>query len=270
VDVRYAQLRNQLYSVSYKFRAGNFSFEPYALYRVTRDLQNWWEAATIVYFKEKIWLGGSYHSTQGAGFFLGLDVKEKLRVGYSFELPPVNKEFVSVNSHEIQLNIRLGKKKVFKWASRFEEKGQVEVAVWGEGISPVVNDTVKTQPPVMAEVDKTIKESAVEKKEVFQGPIKDVKVAEQARPATRPPIQEVLAPGFYIIAGSFRSIEYAHAFGKKLNNSGVAGARVGFNKVNSMQCVYVFSSFDLEECKKALDQLRLKQATKDVWILKIP
>jgi len=109
-----SQLKNQFYSLSYKieFGTGVVSVEPYFLYRLNRDDQNSWEAVSIIYFKDKIWAGGSYHETQGVGFFFGMLIKEKLKFGYSYELPPIDKEFASTSSHEFHINLRLGKKKV--------------------------------------------------------------------------------------------------------------------------------------------------------------
>jgi len=271
VNTRYAQLRNQLYSVSYKFHAGDFSIEPYAMYRITRDLQNWWEGATVVYYREKIWLGASYHSTLGAGFFLGVDVMEKLRVSYSYELPPVNKEFASMNSHEIQLQIRLGKKRDFKWAYRFE-KGQAEYAIAAKSVPPVADNTVKPKAPVGDKDENIIDKSGVE---ILQGQpdaieMKVVQPTETNRLSPGLPKQEVLSPGFYVIAGSFGTLDNALRFIKKLSDSGIADVHAGLNKVNNVQYVYVFSSHDFNECLNVRNQYRLKEVTKDVWILKIP
>ena len=265
VNVRYAQFRNQLYSVSYKFQAGNFSFEPYAMYRVTRDLQNWWEGAAVVYFKEMIWLGGSYHSTQGVGLFLGFDVKEKLRVGYSYELPPVNKEFISVNSHEVQLQIRLGKKKVFKWASRYEEKQKAEMAKVTPFSPKIVSDTLTEQTPIIIKEEKSVADPIVAEKR--EEPVKQ-KVTEAIIPS-RPPVQATLAPGLYIIAGLFRSMDNALAMRQKLIDQGYDDTQAGLNPKNNMHCVYVFSGYDSEECKQVLQRLRLKEATAQAWLLKI-
>jgi hypothetical protein len=83
-----SNLRNRLYSASYRFKLGptqNFSLEPYFLYRQTEDgLQDSWEAATVVYFKDKIWTGGSYNQNNGLALFLGLTLKEKLVFIYSY------------------------------------------------------------------------------------------------------------------------------------------------------------------------------------------
>jgi type IX secretion system PorP/SprF family membrane protein len=107
-----SQLLNQLYSLSYKMVLTEvISLEPYALYRLARDFQNSWEAACLVYFKDKIWTGASYHSTQGVGFFLGMSISNKFRFGYSYELPPFDEQFISTSSHELQLNMRVSGKK---------------------------------------------------------------------------------------------------------------------------------------------------------------
>lgn len=266
VNVRYAQFRNQLYSISYKFQAGNFSLEPYAMYRVTRDLQNWWEGAAVVYFKEMIWLGGSYHSTQGVGLFLGFDVKEKLRVGYSYELPPVNKEFISVNSHEVQLQIRLGKKKVFKWASRYEAKQKAEMAKVTPFSPKIVSDTLTEQTPIIIKEEKSIADPIVTEKR--EKPLKQ-QVTVAVILLSKPPVQSTLSPGLYVIAGSFRTKDSAHLLVRKLSNLGYAVTQVGLNAGNNLYYLYVYSSYDLEECRKVLDQLRLKEATRNAWLLKI-
>jgi type IX secretion system PorP/SprF family membrane protein len=267
VNVSYSQFRNQLYSMSYKIFAGNFSFEPYALYRVNRDLQNWWEGAMLVYFKEKIWTGASYNNTQGLGFFLGMDFNEKFRFGYSYELPPVGTEFVSTSSHELHLKLRLGKKRDFKWAARFEKQNKAEVANF-ELTPAIVRDTIKAAP---LQTEKEIQPTVIEPVITKQADIKEqVIAAEENKTPSRPPVQPVLAPGYYIIAASFNSTEYAQAFVKKLESAGVKSPHIGLNTANKMQYVYVYSSYDIAECRKVRDQLRLKQATKDVWILNIP
>ena len=121
-DNEFSQLINQLYSLSYKIEVsqGLFYIEPYFLYRLARDNQNSWEAATLINFKEKIWTGAAYHSTQGIAFFLGMAIN-KFRFGYSYELPPTNGEFTSTSSHELQLNLRIGERKTLVRKPNYEQ-----------------------------------------------------------------------------------------------------------------------------------------------------
>lgn len=269
VNTHYSQLRNQLYSASYKFNAGSFSFEPYALYRMNRDLQNWWEAATLVYFKEKIWTGASYNSAQGLGFFLGADIKEKLRFGYSYEMPLANSEFISTSSHEVHLRLRMGKKRVFKWAARFEPEKTITKAA-----EPTKEETalvLKIEPDLVPAKPK--EETVIiplKKEEVVAEPAaKIIDNKEAPYVNARPPEQATLAAGLYVIAGSFQSLDYAKAHQKRLGVLGYRDVKSGMNPGNKLFYVYVFSSYDLEECRKMRDQLRLKEATKAAWILKI-
>jgi type IX secretion system PorP/SprF family membrane protein len=266
VNVRYAQFRNQLYSFSYKFYSGYFSFEPYALYRVNRDLQNWWEVATIVSFKEMINTGVSYHSTQGLGFFVGFEFKEKARLSYSYEIPIANNEFTSTSSHEVQLQLRLGKKRNFRWAARYVKPEQViaedklaakEESVVTKADTAVNKSAQQNQMAVIPEEKKTVEEpkkTIVEKSEV--GSIK-------------PPVQSTLTKGLYVIAGSFKTQNFATAHQKKLIALGYGDVNTGWHPKNGAFYVYVFSSYDLDESRKQLDQFRLKSETSNAWILRI-
>jgi len=112
-DVSFSTLDNRLYSASYKFPIGGsgIQIEPYFLYRQRADKQNSWEAASIVHVKEKAWAGASYHETNGFAFFFGLNVKDFFRFSYDYELPPVDKNFISTSSHELHLAFRVGKKR---------------------------------------------------------------------------------------------------------------------------------------------------------------
>jgi type IX secretion system PorP/SprF family membrane protein len=268
----YAQLRNQLYSLSYKIQAGSFSIEPYALYRLNQDFQDWWEAATILYFKEKVWIGGSYHNTQGAGFFLGADIKEKFRFGYSYELPPLDNKFINASSHEVHIQIRLGKKRVFKWAAKYSKPDEGESIAITQTETEPSPDTLIIQSLPKEEPKEVVEE---EKIEPIIEPTQEVKVQEDTLIETtplvkpKPPVQPTLATGLYLVAGSFRSIENARAHQQKLLKLGNKEVQFGLNKKNGLYYVYVFSSYDLEECKEAVKEYQLKEATREVWILRI-
>jgi len=110
-----SNLRNRLFSVSYRFNVGvmeNISLEPYFLYRQTADgLQDSWEAASLVYFKDHLWTGASYNQNNGLAVFLGVNLKSKFRFSYSYEFPPFNTGISNTSSHELHLGVKLGKKK---------------------------------------------------------------------------------------------------------------------------------------------------------------
>lgn len=108
-----SNLKNRLYSVSYRVDLdpfGNVAVEPYLLYKQSAGgLQDYWEAASIFYFKEHLWTGMSYHEDRGLGLFMGLNHRETFSFSYSYEFPPFKKEGLSYSSHELQMTLKFGK-----------------------------------------------------------------------------------------------------------------------------------------------------------------
>jgi len=110
----FSHLKNRLYSVSYRFPLGvthDIFLEPYFLYRETEDgLQNAWEGSVLLYFKDKLWTGGSYHENNGIALFLGATIKDKFKFSYSYDFPPFRSGFTS-SSHELHVGIFLSREK---------------------------------------------------------------------------------------------------------------------------------------------------------------
>src|SRR5688500_7601832 len=113
----FSNLKNRLYSMSYRFNVGlmeNIAVEPYVLYRQSADgLQDAWEAATLVYFKDKVWTGAGYNQNNGLALFLGMNVKDKFKFSYSYEFPPFKSGVTATSAHELHLTLKFGKKKTF-------------------------------------------------------------------------------------------------------------------------------------------------------------
>lgn len=109
-----SNLKNRIYSMSYRFNLDRFervSMEPYVVYKRSSDeYQNAWEAATVIYFKDVLWTGASYHQHGGLGLLLGFNVADKFRFSYNYEFPPFKSDFPAMSTHELQLNMRFGKK----------------------------------------------------------------------------------------------------------------------------------------------------------------
>lgn len=111
-----SNLRNRLFSASYRFNVGRmqeFALEPYALYRQTTDgAQDYFEVATVAYYKDKIWTGVSYNQNNGLGLILGMNVKDKFRFGYSYDFSGMGSKMNSGGAHELHIGVRLASKKV--------------------------------------------------------------------------------------------------------------------------------------------------------------
>jgi type IX secretion system PorP/SprF family membrane protein len=102
---RFNQLLNQFYSLegTFKFNKHTFEISPFFLYRVNRDLQNYWEAGAMLHLKQGVHTGLSFHQSRGVALFLGFDIRKKLSINYSFESPIAIKNTFRGTSHELQL-----------------------------------------------------------------------------------------------------------------------------------------------------------------------
>ncbi len=112
----FSNLKNRLYSASYRFETGlpsELAIEPYLLYRENEDgLQNYWEAATLVHFREALWTGAGYNQNNGLALFFGFNIGQKFSFSYSYEFPPFRAGTFSTSSHELQMNVRFGQEAV--------------------------------------------------------------------------------------------------------------------------------------------------------------
>jgi type IX secretion system PorP/SprF family membrane protein len=304
--IPYSQFRNQLYSLSYKFYfgAGNFALEPYALYRMNRDLQNFWEASAILYVRDKVWFGGSYSETQGIGFFLGMDIRDKVRIGYSYELPPVSPEFIAASSHEFHLQVRMGKKKIFKWAAKpatipapvaKAPQAKPEPVVVAAGVETASGHKPrKTEDFRLEETEPITKPVTPVNEGVILLPAKEVGVqakteenrtprfehtetilpAGEAEKRTTPvPVtparQHIMGKGHYVIVGSFSTTEPALKEKDRFIRLDYDDAYMAQSPVNKKFYVYIFASSDLEIARQTRDYFRQQAASREAWVLSI-
>ncbi|HYG19112.1 MAG TPA: PorP/SprF family type IX secretion system membrane protein [Ohtaekwangia sp.] len=301
-EVEFSALDNRLYSVSYRFPvgAGGISLEPYFLYRESVDKLNAWEAASTVYFREKLWVGASYHETLGLGFFLGASIKDLFRFSYSYELPPMEKNFISSSSHELHMSLRLGKKKTpdviitsrktrapaidSTLIARGDEEPVEEGAVEEEGLDenlPAPNalkadNTTNTDPiqndPLPPTVTPATTASTIQPREAAVTEVAPVKAdssavaAPPAKKTGRPARSFALAPGHYVVAGAFRIMDNAIRYSQELHGKGYGDATIAINPKNNLYYVYIFSSYDLDEARKIRNQYRVRRPFHEVWL----
>jgi type IX secretion system PorP/SprF family membrane protein len=254
-NVGLSQLRNQNYSASYKFFSGLFSIEPWILYRMSRDNTNSWDAGTTVTYKEIIWLGSAYSDAQGIGAFAGINIKDRFRVGYSYEIPTAN--FLQTSSHEIQLRFRLGKKRDFRWAAKFNKPLQKDTVtsfvyqpVPGQKKQEIKEETRDTARIMVKQVPILIEKKEPVQKEIVK-PITKMDSTTATVRINENKIQKLL-PGYYIVTGSFKSIDNARSFVKNLKAKGFNGAGFALNESTGLYLVYVFHSTSKEATSIAL------------------
>ena len=285
VGVSSSSLGNRFYSVSYKLPVGSggIAVEPYLLYNQRADDQNSWEAATIVNVKDKIWGGAAYHETNGLAFFLGMNVKNLFRFSYSYELPPVDKDFVNTNSHELQLSLRLGKKRdpiLTKKAAKVQQQSVAESPQKEKeqttSDDPLPEDASGHNAGAEAAVVGSVNQSGTNANSTEpQATDADTKVetttstSSTVKKASKPPMSFTLATGHYVVVGAFKIMDNALKYSMELQGKGLAVPMVAISPKNNLYYVYIFSTYNVEEARKERNQYRVRRPFSEAWVLTI-
>ncbi len=284
-----SNLRNRLYSVSYKFNVGrmqDFALEPYALYRQTTDgLQDYYEVATVAYYRDKIWTGVSYNQNKGLGLLFGMNVKDKFRFGYSYDFSNIGSKMASGGAHELHIGIRLASKKV-SYAKNSTKPGVRTLANEQTKRAPVKNDvSVLEQPSVLeepgqeehqqrlAENDPTLKNAAapapVENKATESAKTAPATTAPKtaAKPATSKTRENFsMSSGHhYVVVGVFKNLSGSMQFVKQVKDRGYH-ANVALNPKNNFYYVFIHSSTNIDDAKKKRNEYKLKNWFKEAWL----
>lgn len=288
----FSNLRNRLFSASYRFNLdpmGNVALEPYALFRQTEDgIQDYWEVASLVYFKEKIWTGISYNQNNGLALFLGMNVKDKFRFGYSYEFPPFASGFTSSSSHELQLGIKFGK------------KTQMPVAKKSARPAPALANTRDMENEESSDIRNDITEEVTADEQVVNGnknpgrqvesadpvqkeneSVKEVKAAESLAKSkeneSKVSTPKAPAPSegftmtkghYYVVVGVFNSMGHATKFTKEAIAKGQV-VNVALNPKNNLYYVYLQSANTQEDAVKIRNDYRWKNFFKEAWVFKM-
>jgi hypothetical protein len=133
--VELQQFDNLLFNVGWKMKLvpNVLSFHPMVNYKMYEGTKGQYDATAVIDFHDAFWIGGNYKEDYGYGIIAGIKVK-KISIAYAYEMPSPDIYKYSGASHEIQLGIHFGKKKV-------EKKPAAKQA-------PPVKKVVPTQKPV--------------------------------------------------------------------------------------------------------------------------
>jgi type IX secretion system PorP/SprF family membrane protein len=284
----FSNLRNRLFSASYRFNLdpmGNVAMEPYALFRQTEDgIQDYWEVASLVYFKERIWTGVSYNQNNGLALFLGANVKDKFRFGYSYEFPPFSSGFTSSSSHELHLGIRFGKKTQMPVAKKSarpapalansrdtenEESTDIQEEVPADEQVTTGNKNpgrqAETTDPVIKENESVKEVKAAESVAKSKG--NESKVSSPKTPA--PSEGFTMSKGhYYVVVGVFSSMGHAMKYTKDMMAKGHV-VNVALNPKNNLYYVYLQSANTQEDAVKIRNEYRWKNLFKEAWVFKM-
>lgn len=103
---------NVLFKVNYRGHiSDDYAIEPHIIYRFSTVNASQYEIATIVHVKHLIWLGGSFRQDAGMTGLLGFKVKEKIGIGYAYELGNSDISSFTGATHELHIGYHLGTRK---------------------------------------------------------------------------------------------------------------------------------------------------------------
>jgi len=255
----FSNLRNRLYSASYRFELESFqtpiAIEPYFLYRESEDgLQDYWEAATLVHFKETFWTGLGYNRNNGLALFAGLNLKEKFSFSYSYEFPPFKAVTFSASSHELQMNIRFGRErtpasKPSILLQRYKKKKPQNLSRPPK--KPAGRNHFGRAPGRI--VERESKPVTEREPQILQ--------EEVSKPAEPVPSGR----NYYLVVGSFQEKAHADNMVQQLKKEGHA-PDIAVNPENHYYHVYLFSTSDPELAKKQLAEYKQSGPFAEAWI----
>ncbi|MEP6737727.1 MAG: PorP/SprF family type IX secretion system membrane protein [Chryseolinea sp.] len=279
-----SNLKNRLYSASYKFyfRSNKrFALEPYALYRQTDDRkQNYWELATMAHFKEVFWTGVSFNQHNSIAIFTGINVKNRFRLSYGYEFPPLRSSIVKTNSHEIQLAIRFNKKKT----STLAQTPKPTMIHLTNGLKTEIRQKKSPKDlgnlnPRMPNPDNTInfdfgsesrEHKVVAKKEDLKEaerktPFTESKVLKHANPPKAHETFTVTTGHHYVVVAVFGVMSHSMKFTKRMIQKGHI-VNVILNPKNGFYYAYIYSSTNLGATKRFRNDYKFRNLFKDAWV----
>lgn len=110
--IRVKPLDRALIKMNYRGHiSDDFAIEPHVIYRYSKNTADQFEIATILHIKHIVWAGASYRQDAGMIGLIGAKIKEKIGIGYAYEMGKPDIANLTGNTHEIHLGFHLGSRK---------------------------------------------------------------------------------------------------------------------------------------------------------------
>ncbi len=275
-----------LTSVSYKFALSpQWTAEPFALYRTDKEGRSQWEAAGLVTFRDIAWIGASYRQESGIGGLVGFAISDWLRLNYAYDAGNETIGGFSNGSHEIQLNLRLGKR---------NKRAPKQVLITENTTQDTVESLPKDEITEEATVAATTKETAganpasSKSEEAVQPDVKEVQEVHEAiqesaaneiaavnvdysrEKELRDKDDNELNPGFYVVVGAFKVPENADRYSQAVEKKGYT-SRKGFSPVTGFTYVYIMFTDSENQAKQATRSIKQIKTLyfPEAWVLHI-
>lgn len=102
---------NAIAGYNFIFPKKNFELQPSVMFKYTKPVPVQWTAMLKGTFNDKFWAGLIYRSDDAVGISLGMNIKERLKIGYGFDYSISNIRKYNSGSHEIMLSFIITKKR---------------------------------------------------------------------------------------------------------------------------------------------------------------
>lgn len=291
--------RHQLFSARYRLNFNQIGVEPQLLYHRGANLPDQYEAATTVYFRQLAWLGGSYRQSGNASAWAGLQLLQKIRLNYAYEIAVGSEGANLGGTHEVLLAFRFGKKKRTKEPVIVQANDEVLIHE-----DPVVDNESETDEESAAPTGEPSDEPALAEAEPLEAIEADkpagesneppIEVAEQPEvttsdwseeptfapdPLATPDNQVPVAvsndplemePGYYVVVGAFSVPGNAIGYQRALEKQGQS-SEYGYSSKKQLYYVYVNQSGDLSSARRRYEKTRQIPLFMfdGAWVLKI-
>jgi len=279
------QLNNTITTISYNFSLSpRLAFEPFFLYRTSEGVSGQYEITGVLKLDDLLWGGASYRQDYGPAGFLGFNLKNKLRVGYAYEFAPQQTTGLGNGSHEVQVILRIGKKK-YERPTQSENEPDEQLATQ-PALQEAKNEKPEPKQEEKAKVDpvteQPVVEEKIEEKPVIEPKEETVEVVEpktEPKPEPEPEKEKIitlsgrdLKPGHYVVVGVFRSNHNALSYMNNLKREGYSNVTVAYSATKQYYYVHMGNLATVEEAAQIRDKYRkdTKSNFRDTWVLTVP
>lgn len=98
---------------AYRFDISDaFGIEPSVLVKYVTPVPTQFDLSARFIYKNNLWLGGSYRSSDAIAIFAGYRILDYLSLGYAYDLATSDIQTYTSGSHEILIQLRFGKKQL--------------------------------------------------------------------------------------------------------------------------------------------------------------
>lgn len=266
-------LQNYLVTASYRFGLGeHIALEPMAVYRAYNRSPAQWECTALLHIKNLIWMGATWRQDYGWAGLAGFHIGDLMTLGYSYEPAVKMVSGFADATHELQFNLRIGKKKKAPVVSKTvtpEPKAGPEQPVYE---TPPVAETSTPEPSgtnqERAQSGGTDDSEWLDIEQAGLGRMIERDYGDAPVLVKRGQSPMELPVGHYVITGVFSQYENAERYSDWMSKKGY-NASFGFLTAKGLFYVWQYKGNAPDDTRRRRDELRKTPQFRDAWYLQV-